>query len=433
MKAIFSTLALSLIAALLSMAPAASHLPSPSPDARAATAFEQWRKDSAIRASSEANYRIRTVVIDPGHGGHDPGCLGAVTQEKDIALQIGLKLGRQIKAHFPHIRVLYTRDRDVFIPLHERAKLANREKADLFISIHCNSVANANYVHGSETFVLGLHRADDNLAVAKRENAAILYEENYQNNYAGYDPNSAENHIMLALFQNAFLDQSINFAEKIEQELQSGPSAKSRGVKQAGFLVLRETTMPSVLIEAGFLTNNRDERYLGGDPGQEQVALAIFRAFHRYKKEVEAESGEMLAALAPPSPIVPSETRSVKIVPQPQVSSRGPSSVTTPPQSLIISNTPPVTNTDHTPALPAREILEYRVQLASGTALIDTKQGLWQQLEYQVEIKKEGRIYKYLSRGFSEVSEAIALRNELRRIGFKDAFVVTYRGTERVK
>ncbi len=446
MKAIYSTLALALIATLLSMAPPTPTSPL-QPQHTAANSFEQafqdillaqWHKDKPIRASEEANYRIRTIVIDPGHGGHDPGCHGGFSQEKHIALDIGLKLGQQIKTYFPHIRVIYTRDHDVFIPLHQRAKIANQEKADLFISIHCNSVANADYVRGTETFVLGLHRAKDNLAVAKRENASILYEENYQANYAGYDPNSTENHIILSLFQNAFLEQSINFAEKVEQELQNGPSAKSRGVKQAGFLVLRETTMPSVLIEAGFLSNNQDENYLHSAYGQQQVAQAIFRAFNRYKKEIEADQGEIIAAAPVQQQIVRAENRQTSVAPlrtPSKIKPKGVATTTVPRHhSLIISSTPEVSNTDHTPALTAPPVsLEYRVQLAAGTALIDTKQGLWKNLQHSVEIKKEGQIYKYLSKGFSAMSEAVSLREELRKIGFKDAFVVTYRGQQRVK
>lgn len=404
--------------------------------------LEQLRKDKSNRETGEANYRIRTIVIDPGHGGHDAGCSGAHSHEKDIVLNIGIHLGNTIKTHFPHIKVLYTRDRDVFIPLHQRAKLANSQKADLFISIHCNSIANADYVRGSETYVLGLHRAADNLEVAKRENASILLEENYQANYAGYDPNSAENHIIMSLFQNAFLEQSINFAEKVEHHIKHGAIGKSRGVKQAGFLVLRETAMPSVLIESGYLSNQTDDQYLQGAYGQQQIAQAIFRAFKDYKNEIESNSIRSNTALATvPAPIqqqiIRAENRQTIIPSRPITPAPAPQKIAaqSSPQSLIISSTPPIAtaNTDHTPALAIKSPMVYKVQLASGSTLLDIEQGTWKYIDQTIEIVQEGTMYKYLSPGFESIQQAIALRDELRKKGFKDAFVVAYEGSRRVK
>lgn len=229
---------------------------------------------------------IRTLVIDAGHGGKDSGCLGKKTTEKEVALEIALLLGQLITDRHPEIKILYTRDKDVFIPLHERAHFANKNKADLFISIHCNAVDNTA-VRGTETFVLGLHRAKDNLEVAKRENASILMEKDYQDNYEGYDPNSPEGHIMMSLFQNVFLDQSIHLAYHIETAFQKRLTTPSRGVKQAGFLVLRNAAMPSVLVEAGFLSNPEDEMYLTSKEGRLAVAESIYDSFFTYKNKVE--------------------------------------------------------------------------------------------------------------------------------------------------
>ena len=235
------------------------------------------------------NYRIKTVVIDAGHGGHDPGCLGAGSQEKHIALAISKKLAAVMTAQYPNIKVILTRDKDVFIPLYQRAAIANRNNADLFISIHCNATPRASTTAlGTETYVMGLHTAEYNLGVAKRENSAILLEDNYEQNY-DYDPNSPEGHIILNMFQNAFLEQSILFAEQVEKNFTTVARRKSRGVKQAGFVVLKSTTMPSVLIESGFLNNPVEERYLQTGAGQQKIAQSILQAFTSYKKIIEEE------------------------------------------------------------------------------------------------------------------------------------------------
>ena len=228
---------------------------------------------------------VKTIVIDPGHGGRDPGGVGKKTKEKDIVLSVSLILEDLLNRYFPDINVILTRDSDVFVPLHERASIANKSNADLFLSIHCNIAPNRSQVHGSETFVLGLHRAQENLEVAKRENAVITMEEDYRENYGGYDPNSPEGHIIISAYQNAYLGHSIRFASLVEQEFENTAKRKSRGVKQAGFLVLRQTTMPSVLIEAGFLSNSTEEKYLASTEGQRQIALSILRAIQQYLKD----------------------------------------------------------------------------------------------------------------------------------------------------
>jgi N-acetylmuramoyl-L-alanine amidase len=230
-------------------------------------------------------YKIRTIVIDAGHGGHDTGCLGSDSREKDIALKMALKLGKLIETNCPDVKVVYTRKTDVFIPLIERANIANRAKADLFICIHLNSGPKSAF--GAETFVMGLHKSDDNLNVAKRENAAILLEDNYEKNYDGFDPNSPEANIIFSLYQNQFMQQSLSFAAKIQKQFKENSKRHARGVKQAGFLVLYKTAMPSVLIESGFLTNDGDQRFLNSDAGQASMASSIYRAFKSYKAELE--------------------------------------------------------------------------------------------------------------------------------------------------
>ena len=232
-------------------------------------------------------YKIKTVVIDPGHGGHDPGCSGSNSREKHLALAVGKRLKLLFNETYPEIKILMTRDRDVFIPLHKRAALANRNQADLFISIHCNFMPGSAATRGTETYVMGLHTTDHNLNVAKRENSAILLEEDYEKNY-DYDPNSPEGHIMLTMFQSAHLAQSILYAEKAEQQMKLTAGRKSRGVKQAGFVVLKETTMPSVLVETGFLSNKYDQSFLKSEAGQMKIAKSLLEAFTAYKAIVES-------------------------------------------------------------------------------------------------------------------------------------------------
>jgi len=226
--------------------------------------------------------------LDAGHGGKDPGCLGRKTRESRVVLQLVLQLGRKIKQEMPNTRVIYTRASDHFVELAERSAIANRNKADLFISIHCNASPSSHKVYGTETYTMGLHKTNGNLDVAKRENAVILKEANYQQTYKGFNPNSPIAHIMLANYQHAFMGSSINFAEKVERSFRHNAERKSNGVKQAGFLVLWRTTMPSVLIETGFLTNPTEEDYLMSEEGQQEISTAIYKAFAQYKQEIEA-------------------------------------------------------------------------------------------------------------------------------------------------
>ncbi len=234
-------------------------------------------------------YQVNTLVIDPGHGGKDPGAISQYGKEKDVVLAIGLKLKKLIEDSLPDVNVIMTRDKDVFIELYQRAKIANENKADLFISIHANS--NENSVpRGSETYVMGLHKTNANLAVAKKENQVILQEANYQQEYDGFDPNSPEGNIIFSLYQNAFLEQSLQMSDLIQKHFQKNHKLVDRGVKQAGFLVLWKTAMPSLLIETGFISNKTDGEYLSSTNGQDSIALAIFQAFKEYKFKMEAQA-----------------------------------------------------------------------------------------------------------------------------------------------
>lgn len=476
-------------------------------------------------------YRVQTVVIDAGHGGHDPGCLGASSREKHLALAISLRVAEQLREAFPELRVILTRDKDVFVPLHERAAIANRNQADLFISIHCNFMPRLDWVHGSETYVMGLHTAEHNLQVAKRENSAILLEADYEQNY-DYDPNSPEGHIMLSMFQNAYLDQSIRFAERVEANFEQVAERNSRGVKQAGFVVLKETAMPSVLVETGFLSNRDEEAFLKDAAGQDQVARVIVRAFAEYKQEVEYDAlaeapapkteeppapapGPALPELKPPSPAdqamrgaAPAQTPPAgREAPGENAASAvraaakntppagkpagvdkapekgGPAEAAAPPvkpaRARVVANQraaqprkttpyqmapqpgprPPAmpspvreaephpkaglpTLSPSEPAPPERAVaspaadpeaaLHYRVQIAASPEPMLATDERWGQIAQPVELVEEDQLYKYQVCGAASLEEAVALRRQLQRAGFMDAFVVIYRGSQRI-
>jgi N-acetylmuramoyl-L-alanine amidase len=230
---------------------------------------------------------VDVVVIDAGHGGHDEGTHGRLLKEKDIALTIALKVGAYIEKNVPGVKVIYTRKDDTYLALDERADIANKNRADLFICIHANANPN-NKAYGTETFVMGIHKDEGNLSIAQRENSVILLDENYEERYEGFNPNSPESYILFQLTQSAYLENSLLFARKVEDQFKLRVGRTSRGVKQAGFVVLWRTTMPSVLIETGFLTNSTEEKFLANEQGQDLIASGIYRAFKEYKSDVES-------------------------------------------------------------------------------------------------------------------------------------------------
>ena len=242
-----------------------------------------------LEAQNSMHNKLKTIVIDPGHGGKDPGTMGTKRYnkyEKDIALSVSLILGEYISKSFPEIKVVYTREKDVFLELHERTEIANSLKSDLFISIHCDGFTKSN-ASGASVFVMGMSKLKANLDVAMRENSAIYLEDNYKQEYDGFDPKSIESYIVFNLMQNTHLEKSLELAQEIDLEFSTKANRKSRGVKQAPFYVISRTNMPSVLVECGFLTNPKEEDFLQSDIGQDYIASAIFRAFRSYKERLE--------------------------------------------------------------------------------------------------------------------------------------------------
>jgi len=235
-------------------------------------------------------HRIDKIILDAGHGGEDPGNLGTgrySKTEKDVALEVTLMVGRYIEENLPDVEVVYTRSTDRFLKLYERTAIANREKGDIFVSIHCNAFSNPNS-HGTETFTIGMHRTEGQLQVAQRENSVILLEEDYRETYRDFDPSDPNTYIGLGLMQNAYNDQSIRLAERIQSQFRDRLQRVDRGVKQAGFYVISKTIMPSVLVELGFLTNANEEDYLHSQNGKVFMASAIYRAIRDFKNERES-------------------------------------------------------------------------------------------------------------------------------------------------
>jgi N-acetylmuramoyl-L-alanine amidase len=422
--------------------------------------------------------KLTTIVIDPGHGGHDPGCLGAHSREKHLALAIGKYFAEALKKNYPDLKVIMTRDKDVFIPLEERAQIATKNKADLFVSIHCNYIPKRSSVSGTETYVLGLHATEENLEVAKRENSAILYEDNYMETY-GYDPNSPEAHIIFSMYQNAFLEQSIRFAEKVQKHASLEASRRDRGVKQAGFLVLRHATMPSVLVEAGYLSNAAEENYLRSKKGQVEMANALLVAFSEYKNEVEgiAEGNAVIpkkleldeatgrAALTEAErPVAvakkkeekketpPAQTATIPENPKPSAPAIAVAKEEAKPEpkkpETKADSKPldarPETKTSSSAIIPIEPVTGnnagkaetmtpmYCVQLAASATPLDVSAGKWKKLDFTVEVIQEGGMYKYQIRNFTSRPAADAVRRQVRSAGFSDAFLVAYLGHKKV-
>ncbi|GAA5222096.1 N-acetylmuramoyl-L-alanine amidase [Membranihabitans marinus] len=363
--------------------------------------------------------KIKKVVLDAGHGGKDPGAIGKRSKEKEIALSLVLKLGKAINSKYPDIEVIYTRKTDEFIPLYERAKIANTSNADLFISIHCNSVNN-NTAYGSETFVMGLAKNESNLEVAKRENGSILFEENYKQNYDGFDPSSEASHIILNMFQNAYLDRSLDLANIIETNLVTKNKRKSRGVKQAGFIVLKNTFMPSVLFEAGFLSNQKEEAYLLSDKGQNQIVASLVGAIGDYKDHVENEGENVV------------ETPQIVEVEKPAVVVTK-STPTNNTSSANVNKTTTVTQTSMvtTASQSNYKGIEFCVQLAATPRKENIKNTKWRNIE-NLSIRYENNMYKYQVTAIPSYSKASDIKNSLKARGFDGAFIVAYSNGNRI-
>lgn len=360
------------------------------------------------------------LVIDPGHGGKDYGAPGAKSKEKNINLDVALLFGNLVSAKYPDVKVIFTRKTDQFVELKERSDLANREKADLFISIHSNASASRS-PYGAETYSLGLARTDENLEVAKRENSVILLEDNYKRKYEGFDPASSESYIIFQFIQNKYMEQSVSFASMIQNELKNSSKRSDRGVRQAGFLVLRESSMPSVLVELGFISNPTEEAYMTSPVGQQSLANSLFNAFAQYKADHDRKTGgDYYAAMQAETP----KTTPVP-VPPPGSAKVEPKQTTTLPPS---SESPAFPKAPVTTANKGEVI--YKVQvLASSTPLPPNSPRL---KGYKTSSYVEDGLYKYTYGNSTDMDEINQIKAAVKK-DFPDAFTVRFVDGKRIK
>lgn len=337
------------------------------------------------------------VVLDAGHGGHDPGNMGNGYKEKEIALNIILEVGRQLEKD-PKIKVIYTRKTDVFVTLRGRAEIANNADADLFVSVHCNS--HNSSANGTETFVLGLHANQRNFEVAKKENEVIFLEEDYKSHYDGFDPNSPESMMALTLMQEDYLDQSTQLAKFVQDNFTHQLKRNNRGVKQAGFWVLHNTYMPSVLIETGFLTYKPEGSYLNSNKGQNEMSNAIYKAIIDYKKILDQNVGENIYAES-----------------------------TTP---MVVKEDAPIEKVEVEKAEVVYNNIVFKVQLAASSNKLEPKPFNFNGLS-EISREKEGRLYKYFYGYTSDYNKVKELQTTAQKKGYPECFIVAFKDGKRIE
>lgn len=396
-----------------------------------------------ISASAQNKF---VLVIDAGHGGKDAGAVGRQAKEKDINLSVALAFGRLVERNCPDVKVVYTRKRDVFIPLYERARIANRNNADLFVSIHTNAVARGRKVMGMETYTLGMHRAAANLEVAKRENSVILIENDYKQHYEGFDPNSAESYIIFELMQSKNMEKSVDMAQLVQRYTCAATQRRNMGVKQAGFLVLRETSMPSCLIELGFISTPAEERYLKSKAGIEAYGRGIYQAFVEYRRKLKP-AGTVIRTQPAINPVEESPKKETP-KPLPPVQQ-----VTVPVKKPLQSVQNPTTTVASVPAadsdvaktdsgkasvVPAEQPVPqikderpvFKVQIASMSTQQPANSKIFKGLQ-GVECYHEGGLYKYTYGASADYNEIYRLRRSIVQ-KFPQAFIIAFKGGVKV-
>ena len=349
---------------------------------------------------AQAESRDFIVVIDPGHGGRDPGAIGKRGKEKNINLNVALKLGKLIKNNCKDVSIVYTRDKDTFVGLDRRAQIANDAKANLFISIHTNSVARGRTVRGTETYTLGLHRTEDNLEVAKKENAVILIENDYEQRYAGFNPNSSESYIIFEFLQDENMEKSVQLATLIQRQFKNTAKRIDKGVHQAGFLVLRETTMPGVLVELGYISTPDEERYLLTESGTDALAKSIYRAFIKYKEQ----NGSPIARRnePPTNPVTPKVSSQTKKKPLDTL------------QKQIKKEEKPI----------------FKIQILTSDRKLSTNNKQFKGLS-PISYYQEKGIYKYTYGESSDYNKVLRTKRQI-ETKFKGAFIIAFKNGKKI-
>lgn len=341
-----------------------------------------------INGEAQNPENLKTIVIDAGHGGKDPGALGKFTKEKDVVLSVALKFGNLIKENYPDVNVIYTRSTDVFVPLDKRAEIANKNKADLFVSIHANWVK-APHITGTETFILGLHKSQENLELAKKENSVIEFEDNTVK-YKKYDPELLESPVAFGLSQRVYRDYSIEMAIKVQEQFTNEAHRHNRSVKEAGFLVLWQVTAPGILVELGFLSNAEEEKYLASSAGQNSLAKSLLTAFSNYKTMFDATK--------------------------------------TTPEDLMAGGV--ATETEKPVAVQKKSEVCYKVQIASSAVKIGQGKGILSKF-HDAQYYMDKGTYKYTIGESSNYDEIAKLQQKTRSI-VSDCFIVAFYKGERI-
>lgn len=376
-----------------------------------------------VMTSLAANKRF-TLVIDPGHGGHDAGALGAISKEKNINLAVALRFGKYVEQNLPEVRVIYTRTKDVFIPLNERANIANRANADLFISVHTNALPAGKVARGFETYTLGMHRAKDNLDVAMRENSVISMEKDYQQRYQGFDPRSSESYIIFEFIQGKNMERSVDLARMIQRGVCDGANRPDKGVHQAGFLVLRETSMPGCLIELGFITTPDEERLLNNDSRVDDIARGIYEAFAKYKNKYDRSVSVPYRAKDSEEVNLP------KIVPDQEPA----------PKTRVVTRGKQPKREEATPEQPKRvekkvkkaEVADapvFKLQIFVGSRNLRKGDAHFKG-ETDYDSFQEGNLVKYTLGAFTNYNEIYRLRKE-KLDKFPEAFIIAFKNGQK--
>lgn len=361
-----------------------------------------------------AGKRQFTVVLDAGHGGKDAGAIGYGYREKDIVLSVALKLGKRIKSQHPEVRVLYTRERDVFVGLQARADFANKHKASLFISIHANSAGKSTAVSGTETYVLGLHKKENNLSVAMRENKVMLLEDNYQSIYKGYDPTKTESHIIFDVAQEAYIERSIDMADFVERQYRR-QGRSSRGVRQEGLWVLSQSAMPAILTEIGFISNEREASYMNSSKGQDEIATALARAFTQFYAGRDA--------IAP-------EPASEEVNKTESADGEDSIALSEAKEGSRLSGEGSRSSTSSKRRTAEEKGLRYRVQFMSSPDKLDVQDKSFKRLKESVRRERLGSLWVYTIGNSTSLSEARSLQKSIRK-WYPDSFVVAYKQGKR--
>ena len=368
-----------------------------------------------------------TVVLDAGHGGHDAGAVGSFSKEKNINLRYTLLVGDMIKKNIPDAKVIYTRDKDVFVDLNERARIANRNKADLFVSIHTNSSKNSS-ANGMETFTLGVSRSKENMEVAMLENSVIKLEEDYETKYEGFDPNSVDSYIMFEFMKDQYTDRSITCADFIQTRMINTSKRNDRGVRQAGFLVLRATAMPSILIELGFISNKDEEKYLNNNDNQVKLATAIFNGIKEYKHELDKKSGLNNEELGIRNEELKNEVK-VEDKKEKLPASQMISGVAQQNSSKLDSAFTSTEIPNSSFLIPNSNDIEFFIQYLVSKNNYSADNAVFKG-HAPTKVLNENNLYKYLIGPF-DVNAVFTKRNEITK-DFPDAFIVAYKEGKKV-